>query len=313
MSITQICLRQLTYTPPPLASLGLDVSGALSALVQRTLSKDPAQRGSMEDFADDLAEELHRIQAPRRAAALALPVPPRIDGQARTEPNLAAVSDRPPTSGPAAPVAQRGGELGGGEANRGTVLPPEGPPQGGAPGGDGDGASPAAPSASAAQVAAGPVGAAEVPRTVRSASATVALSARAPVPSPAHAAAPVALEVVAVEAPAERGSTANPVARPTAASAAPRRRLGVGAVLGVGVGLLVVGLGVVGWWAAGRGRSAAAGATGSASASATVTATATAPRPAVTAATGATATASAVRARPGASAAPKAGPPRRGR
>jgi hypothetical protein len=90
----------------------------------------------------------------------------------------------------------------------------------------------------------------------------------------------VPLEVVVVEAPAERGSTAIPVARPTAASGAPRRRLGLGPVLGMSGGLLVVALGVVGWWAAGRDRAPAGGATAIASASATATAAVTATAPA---------------------------------
>jgi hypothetical protein len=357
MAILEICQRQLTYTPPPLASLEPDVSGALEALVQRTLSKDPAKRGSMEDLADDLAEELHRLDAPLRAAALNLPVPPRNVALAKTEPALAAVSDRPPTSGPsggpAAPVAQRGGEPRGGEANRGTVLPPEAPSPRATPEGPGRDASPAPPGTStrAAQPAALP---AELPSTLRSVWATVPLSAQAPAPSPAHAAAlshaqapspaqakgpspvhaaapssagapapaapparTVPMEAVVAYAPAERGSTAIPVARPTSASAAPQRRLGP--VLGIGGGLLVVALGMLGWWVAGRDGPPAGGAmasaTGTGTATAAVTATATA-RPGVTAAPGITASASAARARPGApgaSAAPRVGPVRRPR
>jgi hypothetical protein len=52
------------------------------------------------------------------------------------------------------------------------------------------------------------------------------------------------MAVVVVEAPADRGSTAIPAARPTAASMAPQRSPGLGPVLGMGGALLVVALGV---------------------------------------------------------------------
>jgi eukaryotic-like serine/threonine-protein kinase len=85
----EICLRQMTETPPPLASLH-DVPGDLSDLVQRALSKQPARRGSMRELADALAVVLGHLLVKRRAVARSLPLPNRDAATAATVQAMAA-------------------------------------------------------------------------------------------------------------------------------------------------------------------------------------------------------------------------------
>jgi hypothetical protein len=123
----EICRRQLSYDPPPLASLGRGLPGDLSALVERALSKDPARRPSMRGFADGLAEVLWRLQAPQRAVARGA-LPSKHDpALARTEPVMAAFA---PPSSPASsfaavsPPALPAEVLLEDACDRGALLPP---------------------------------------------------------------------------------------------------------------------------------------------------------------------------------------------
>ena len=60
---TEILAKQVTETPPPLASLGLSVPRKLAMLIDRCLAKDPANRPAS---ADSLAEQLGVAMEQRR-------------------------------------------------------------------------------------------------------------------------------------------------------------------------------------------------------------------------------------------------------
>ena len=68
-SATEVLARQVTETPPPLASLGLAVPRKLASLVDQCLAKDPAHRPAS---ADALAEQLGRTIDQRRVLPAAL-------------------------------------------------------------------------------------------------------------------------------------------------------------------------------------------------------------------------------------------------
>jgi len=76
-SVMTICQRQLTFVPPPLATLGRDLPGDLSEIIERAIAKDPAPRPTMRELADRLAVVLSRLLVQRRAAARSLPLPMR--------------------------------------------------------------------------------------------------------------------------------------------------------------------------------------------------------------------------------------------
>jgi hypothetical protein len=120
----EICRRQLSYDPPPLASLGRGLPGDLSALLERALSKDPARRPSMRGFADGLAEALWRLHAPQRAVARGALPSKRDPALARTEPVMAAFA--PPASSFAAvsPPALPAEVAPEDACDRGALLPP---------------------------------------------------------------------------------------------------------------------------------------------------------------------------------------------
>ena len=68
-SATEVLARQVTETPPPLASLGLSVPRKLASLVDQCLAKEPAHRPAS---ADALAEQLGRAIEQRRVLPPAL-------------------------------------------------------------------------------------------------------------------------------------------------------------------------------------------------------------------------------------------------
>jgi len=103
-SMFTICAQHLSYEPPPLDSLGLDVPGDISDLVARALAKDPAKRPSMRKFANGLASALSRLNVQRRAAARSVPLPNREPGLALTEPAMAAWGPEWGPSGSAPPM-----------------------------------------------------------------------------------------------------------------------------------------------------------------------------------------------------------------
>ncbi len=115
--------RHLRYEPPPLAALGRGFPHDLSEIVRRAMSKDPAGRPSMRALADKLADALHRLRAPDRAAALRAEVPGRDASLASTEPAMPVW--RPGTTAPMsaipAPPAPPPG------ADR-AAIPPPAPP-----------------------------------------------------------------------------------------------------------------------------------------------------------------------------------------
>ena len=59
--------RHLSYEPPLLETLGLDVPGDVSDLVRRAMAKVPGQRPSMAEMAEMLGKALRRLDAPVRA------------------------------------------------------------------------------------------------------------------------------------------------------------------------------------------------------------------------------------------------------
>jgi serine/threonine-protein kinase len=70
----ELARRHLLWTPPALATMLPGFPGDVSEIVARALAKDPAQRPSMNEFAVGLGAALHRLLAPRRAAAARLPL-----------------------------------------------------------------------------------------------------------------------------------------------------------------------------------------------------------------------------------------------
>jgi serine/threonine-protein kinase len=68
-SATEVLARQVTETPPSLASLGLSVPRKLASLIDQCLAKDPANRPAS---ADALAEQLGRAIEQRRTLPAAL-------------------------------------------------------------------------------------------------------------------------------------------------------------------------------------------------------------------------------------------------
>ncbi len=118
-----ICQLQMSFDPPPLASLGRDLPGDLSELVQRALSKDPARRPSMRAFADALVVVMRHLQAPQRAVARGLPLPNRELGLARTEPVMRAIGasgTMPMAAFPSVPAPAPDPE-----PDRSALLPPD--------------------------------------------------------------------------------------------------------------------------------------------------------------------------------------------
>jgi serine/threonine-protein kinase len=86
LSVMAVSRRLLAYTPPPpLASLGRDIPLDVSDLVQRALSPEPGDRGSMQSLANALEAAQQRLLARKRADAQSLPVPNQEAGMARTE------------------------------------------------------------------------------------------------------------------------------------------------------------------------------------------------------------------------------------
>jgi serine/threonine-protein kinase len=287
MGAMEICARQLTYEPAPLATLGRDIPGDLSDLVQRALSKDPASRPEMREMADTLGVVQARLNAPRRALARNLRLPNREEGFAVTEPAMAAFS----VSGVGGTIpmaafdvgeeaaASSGGVSGGvvsvgstsGSGASGREVSSEGAPP--SPGAASQGAPSQGPSSRDASLPPAP---SAVPTT-------------RPSPAwPAVAMATVAMSEVAPGVGPERASTGvPPVERSvTRASLGPRV---VPAIAVVVAAVVVAGL-VAGWVLVGRGgrgggpaEGAAAGPVATATATAVTAGSARGPAPVVTA------------------------------
>jgi serine/threonine-protein kinase len=86
LSVMAVSKRLLDYVPPPpLATLGRGIPFDVSDLVQRALSPEPADRGSMQALADALEAAQQRLLARKRADAQSLPIPGQEIGMARTE------------------------------------------------------------------------------------------------------------------------------------------------------------------------------------------------------------------------------------
>jgi serine/threonine protein kinase len=95
LTMLVVCGRQLSYTPPPLATLAREVPGDLSDLVQRAIEKDPARRiATMSELAAGLQSVLSRLLVDRRNVVRDLPLPGREVGLQRTIP-MAAHEDPP--------------------------------------------------------------------------------------------------------------------------------------------------------------------------------------------------------------------------
>jgi serine/threonine-protein kinase len=90
MNAFVVCAAHASVVPPPLSALLRDLPEGLSDLLQRGMSKDPAARPSMREVADTLGRIHHRLLAPLRARARAVPLPNRPLALARTEPAMPA-------------------------------------------------------------------------------------------------------------------------------------------------------------------------------------------------------------------------------
>jgi hypothetical protein len=70
MGAMELCKRHIEYEPVPLATVVPEVPSALSALLQKTMAKDPSTRPSMVAFGKALNAVLWDLEAPRRAVAI---------------------------------------------------------------------------------------------------------------------------------------------------------------------------------------------------------------------------------------------------
>lgn len=116
----QVVSALVDYVPPkPLEELGLGIPGDLSALVQRAIAADPADRCSLLELRDGLEAVQQPFLADRRGHARNLPVPGRGLALAPTEPKIPAVGAHGTIPMPA--VA--------GPPGRAATLPPEPDPR----------------------------------------------------------------------------------------------------------------------------------------------------------------------------------------
>jgi serine/threonine-protein kinase len=234
-NVMEIVRRQLDYVPPPLASLGRDVPGDLSYLVENALAKDPVRRCTMRELADGLGVILQRLNVQRRQAVRSLPLPDRGPKLAQTElamPAFPSGGTMPMAAFPEAPPAPPTGS--GPVASRPVEAAPVAAPVEAVP-------SAATSRPEPSRDAVPPPAPSRLPPTLRSAWQPP------PAPAPAPPLPPSANEGALS---AERGSTSIPVERSAPPPVvAPKRRTPLLAAL---LATLAVGLAAGGWLLFGR-------------------------------------------------------------
>jgi serine/threonine-protein kinase len=226
-SFPAICAHHLTTDPPPLATFG--VRADLSEIVQRAMSKDPAKRCTMREFADALEAIQHQQSYWRRQAARSLRADEQNDSRLAKTENAIPIPESVLPTLPRAPdlVVSKAGTLlmasapapsfsgsnpSGGATDRAAQLPTPPPPS------------------SASVSAAGPSVRALSPASVQ----------------PTHVPSTLRSAGVGEPAPANRRSSMSPIEqakRPSVATPRGRALLLVGAA----AGLLAAGA-VVTWW-----------------------------------------------------------------